>query len=126
VQPRRSSSGRDERGSATFLMVGVMAVVVLLSGAALLVAGYALGNHRARAAADLSALSAAAAFERAGDGCAQARRTARANGARVTHCDRAGDEVDFVVTVQVAVSVRTRVPGLPTVIAAEANAEPVR
>jgi secretion/DNA translocation related TadE-like protein len=126
VQPMRPPRRRDERGSATMLMVGVLAVVVLLSGAALLVAGYALSNHRARAAADLSALSAAAAFARAGDGCAQARRTAMANGARLTHCDRVGDDVDFVVTVGVAVSVRTRVPGLPTAIDAQAHAEPVR
>lgn len=115
----------NERGSATMLMVGLMAVVVLLSGAAMLVAGYLVGQHRARAAADLSALSAAAVFEQGGDGCAQAQRTARANGARVIRCDQVGDEVAFVVTVRVAVSVRTRVPGLPRLVVAEAHAEPV-
>jgi len=122
---RGSATGCNERGSATMLMIGLMAVVVLLSGAAMLVAGYLVGQHRARNAADLSALSAAAVFEQGGDGCAQARRTARANGARVTHCDQVGDEVDSVVTVRVAVSTRTRVPGLPRQTVAEAHAEPV-
>ena len=48
---------RSERGSASILMTGIMGVVVALSSAALLIAGYAVGYHRARAAADLSALS---------------------------------------------------------------------
>jgi len=122
---RGSATRRNERGSATMLMVGMMAVVVLLSYAAMLVAGYLVGHHRARSAADLSALSAAAVFQEGGDGCGQARRTARGNGARVTHCDRVGDEVGFVVTVRVSVPAGTRVPGLPRTITAEAHAEPV-
>jgi secretion/DNA translocation related TadE-like protein len=104
----------------------MMAVVVLLSGTTMLVAGYLVGQHRARAAADLSALSAAAALRSGGDGCGQARRTARSNGARVTRCDRVGDEVDWVVTVRVSVPTRTRVPGLPQAVIAEAHAEPTR
>lgn len=115
-----------ERGSASLLMVGVMAVVMVLGGVAVVVAGYLIGVHQARAAADLSALSAAAVFERTEDGCAQARRTAQQNGARVTRCDRVGDEVDFVVTVRVTVDVRTPVVGLPRVISAQAHAEPLR
>lgn len=116
---------RDERGSASVLMVGVMAVVIVLSGAAMVVAGYLIGQHRARAAADLAALSAAAVFQQGADGCAQARRTAAQNGARLSGCDRVGDEVDFVVTVKVVVDVDTRVVGLPKVIWAEAHAEPL-
>jgi secretion/DNA translocation related TadE-like protein len=119
-----SATDRSERGSATMLMIGLMAVVVLLSATAMLVAGYLVGQHRARAAADLSALSAAAAFQSDGDGCAQARQTARHNGAQVTRCDRVGDRVDWVVTVRVAVLTRTRVPGLPRAVTAEAHAEP--
>lgn len=115
-----------ERGSASVLMVGVMAVVMVVAGAALVVAGYLIGSHQARGAADLAALSAAAVFERAEDGCAQAGRTARQNGARMTRCDRVGDEVDFVVTVRVAVDVRTPLVGLPRAISAEAHAEPLR
>ena len=74
--PGGAVSRTDERGAATVLMVGVLAVVMLLSGAAMVIAGYEVGHHRARAAADLAALSAASAFAQGADGCAQARRTA--------------------------------------------------
>lgn len=118
-------TGRD-RGSASVLMVGMLAAVMVCAGAAMVVAGYLICVHQARGAADLSALSAAAVYEQAEDGCAQARRTARQNGARVTRCDRVGDEVDFVVTVRVSVDVRTPISGLPRAVSAEAHAEPLR
>jgi len=117
---------RGERGSASVLMTGIVGVVVALSGAALIIAGYAVGYHRARAAADLSALSGAAAFRQGRDPCAQATQTARRNGARVDHCDLVGDAVDFVVTVRVSVLPRTRIPQLPKAVTAEAHAGPVR
>jgi secretion/DNA translocation related TadE-like protein len=107
-------------------MAGIMGVVVLLSSAALLIAGYAAGYHGARAAADLSALSGAAAFQQGADACAQVRQTARQNGARVERCDVVGDAIDFVVTVRVSVAARTRIPQLPRAVAAEAHAGPVR
>ncbi len=106
-------------------MAGIMGVVVALSGAALVIAGYAAGYHRARAAADLSALSGAAAFQQGRDPCAQAALTARHNGARVDGCNHVGDAVDFVVTVRVSVEARTRIPQLPRTVAAEAHAGPV-
>jgi len=117
---------RCERGSASVLMTGIVGVVVALSSAAVIIAGYAVGYHRARAAADLSALSGAAAFQQGRDPCAQAGQTARRNGARVDHCDLVGDAVDFVVTVQVSVLPRTRIPQLPKAVTAEAHAGPVR
>ena len=73
-------------------------------------------------AADLAALSGAAAYAAGRDACDQARRTALQNSARVVRCDRVGDEVDFVVTVRTVVEVRSRVPGLPRRVEAEANA----
>lgn len=117
---------RGERGSASVLMTGIVGVVVALSGAALIIAGYAVGYHRARAAADLSALSGAVAFQQGRDPCAQAAQTSRRNGARVDHCDLVGDAVDFVVTVRVSVLPRTRIPHLPKAVTAEAHAGPVR
>jgi secretion/DNA translocation related TadE-like protein len=116
---------RRERGSATALIVGIMGVVVVLSSAALLIAGYAVGFHRARAAADLSALSGAAAFQQGREPCAQAALTARQNGARVDRCSQVGDAVDFVVTVRVSVVARTRIPNMPRTVGAEAHAGPV-
>ena len=119
-------SRTDEHGVATVMMVGVLAVMMLLSGAAMIVAGYELGYRRARAAADLAALSAASTFAQGGDGCAQARRTAAANGAKVTNCEQIGDIVDFVFTVKVSLTATVRVAGLPGSIRAEAHAGPVR
>ena len=108
-----SRTVRSERGSATTLMVGIMGVVVALGSAALVIAGYAVGYHRARAAADLGAL------------CAQAALTAKQNGARVVRCSQVGDAFDFVVTVRVSVVAGTRIPRMPSTVAAEAHAGPV-
>ena len=116
----------SELGSASVLMAGILGVVVALSGAALVIAGYAVGYHRARAAADLSALSGAAAFQQGRDPCAQAALTAWHNGARVDRCSQVGDAVDFMVTVRVSVVVRMRIPHMPGMVAAQAHAGPVR
>jgi secretion/DNA translocation related TadE-like protein len=116
---------RSERGGASVLVVGILGVVVALSSAALVIAGYAVGYRRARAAADLSALSAASAFQHGRDACAQAVLTARQNGARVDRCSQIGDAVDFVVTVRVSLPAPNRLPQLPRTIAAEAHAGPV-
>ena len=119
---RSSAARRGDRGSGTVLMAAVMAVVVTLGAAATVVAGYLASHHRARSAADLAALSGAAAYAGGEDACAEARRTARRNGAQVTRCDQVGDPVDFVVTVRVVVEVRVRSPGLPRKVEAEAHA----
>jgi secretion/DNA translocation related TadE-like protein len=115
----------SEIGSASVLMIGIAGVIVVLSSAAIVVGGYAVGYHRARAAADLSALSGAAAYQQGREPCAQAAKTARQNGARVDRCDLVGDVIDFVVTVRVSVVARTRIPQLPRTVAAEAHAGPV-
>lgn len=115
----------SELGNASVLMAGILGVVMALSSAALVIAGYAISYRRARAAADLSALSAAAAFQHGRDLCAQAGLTARQNGARVDGCSKVGDAIDFVVTVRVSVLARNRLPHLPRTVAAEAHAGPV-
>jgi secretion/DNA translocation related TadE-like protein len=117
--------GAAARGSGTVLMAGVMGVVGVLFVVALLVAGYLVAAHRARGAADLAALSGAGRYQQGGDPCAAAGRTAAANGARVTSCDRVGDRVGFVVSVTVVVDVRALLPGLPRTVAARAHAGPV-
>ena len=115
---------RDERGAASVLMIGLMGVVILFGSAAIVIAGYLGAHHRARAAADLAALSGAAAYQQGDDPCGQAYRTALGNGAVVRHCDQVGDQIGFVVTVRVAVPIRLRIPGLPRTAEAEAYAGP--
>jgi len=119
---RYQRGSRDQRGSGTVLMAAIMSVVVTLGAAATVVAGYLVSHHQARSAADLAALSGAAAYASGADACDQARRTARRNGATATRCDQVGDPVDFVVTVRVVVGVRVRSPGLPRQVDAEAHA----
>jgi secretion/DNA translocation related TadE-like protein len=116
---------RSELGNASVLMAGILGFVLALSSASLVIAGYAVSYRRARAAADLSALSAAAAFHQGRDPCVQAGLTARQNGARVDGCSKVGDAIDFVVTVRVSVLARNRFPHLPRTVAAEAHAGPV-
>jgi secretion/DNA translocation related TadE-like protein len=111
-----------ERGSATVLMAAIMGMVVTLGGAAMVIAGYLVGHHRARSAADLAALSGAAAHVRGENVCDEARRIARQNGAKVIRCSWVGDDIDFVVTVRTSVATPSRLPGLPRSIAAEAYA----
>ena len=122
----RAASRADERGSGTMLMVGVLGVILALGAAATWAAGYVAAAHKARAAADLAALSAAVAIEAGADGCPVARRVATDNGSTVSACDRVGDQVDFVVSVEVVRPVRTGVPGLPAEVTAVAHAGPRR
>ncbi|MGP9758553.1 Rv3654c family TadE-like protein [Corynebacterium sp. AOP12-C2-36] len=78
----------DDEGSATVvgaaLILGVVALSLLIvHGVTGLVQG-----HRASAAADLTALSAATVLQRAGidEACSVARTVARGNGAEVRAC----------------------------------------
>lgn len=108
------------------LMVGVMIVVTALALTGCCLAAYLAAAHRVRSAADLAALSGATAETRGEDGCAAARVAARSNGAEVTRCEQAGDDLDFVLTVRVERSVPILVPGLPGHVWAVAYAGPVR
>ena len=92
---------RDQRGNATLLVtVGVLVVVGI--AALLLVGGVARATgERVRGAADLAALAGARAQTDNADACAAARSSATANGAEVVACRVSGDEVEFVVTVEV-------------------------
>jgi len=102
VAGRRRRPGCGERGSATVLALGLCLALGLLTvaGCALLTA--VVASHRARAAADLSALAAA---QRWLDGapadlaCAEARRVAGVNGATVRDCAPVADSVTVIVVV---------------------------
>jgi secretion/DNA translocation related TadE-like protein len=108
------------------LMIGVMIVITVLALTGTCVAAYAVAVHRARAAADLAALSGAVAWSAGEDGCAAARTIARANGTSLADCDQVGDQIDFVITVRVDREVPPMMlPGLPRTVSAKAHAGPV-
>ncbi len=108
------------------LMIGVMIVITVLAMTGTCVAVYAVAVHRARAAADLAALSGAVAWSGGEDACTAARTIARANGTALAECDQVGDRIDFVITVQVEHQVPSMLlPGLPRTVSAKAHAGPV-
>jgi secretion/DNA translocation related TadE-like protein len=112
----------SERGAATLVMLGVLAVVVTLAVAGMIIGGYVVAVHRARAAADLAALSGAAEFVRGGAPCPAVRRATGENQAMLVDCDQVGDQLDFVITARVRVAIGRTVPGLPRSVEAVAYA----
>lgn len=91
-----------ERGSATVVMVGVLAAVAVLCIAVAAVVTVMAARARAQTAADLAAIAAASAFHSlaSADPCAIARRVAEVNGATLTQCRTSG--ADVVASTQVA------------------------
>jgi secretion/DNA translocation related TadE-like protein len=118
----RARSALDERGGGSMLMIGVCVVVMMFGYTAMIICGYVIAGHRARAAADLAALSGATTAGQGGDPCASARRNARAHLARISSCERVGDQIDYVVTVTATVSTLLHTPGLPRQVSATAHA----
>jgi len=103
----------QERGSATAVMLAVIALVLLLTISGLTLASAVLASHRARTAADLAALAAAGMLIRGdppGAACERAARVATANHGQVQSCTAAGDEV----TVRVAVAAGVQGLGVAT------------
>ena len=120
----RRGPGRpgDERGSGTMLLLAAMIVALMLAAALAVATGYRIPQAHARAAADAVALSGAIAVRAGGDACAAAQRAASANAVRLLDCSMAGDSVDHVVSVRVAVAVRAPFVGLPREVVATAHA----
>jgi len=86
---------RGQAGSAT---IYVLSLVVLLLAGTVGVAGFAAlatAKHRATAAADLAALTAASTPT---GGCPAAADTAAHNGVRLTSCVREGSDVTVTVS----------------------------
>lgn len=111
----------DQRGSGTLLMAAVALLVMVLAGAGLVLAGYVAAQHAAAGAADLAALSGAAAYARGQDACSAAGEVARANRVNLTGCRVFGDSFGFVV--KVTVTRQLRPPrGLPNTVTASAEA----
>lgn len=113
---------KDERGSGTVLVVLVASVLVMMITALAIVGTYLVRQHEARAGADLVALSAASAQGRGLDGCQAARSMAAQNRVSLVDCAVTGDHLEFVVSVQVEVSIDVAVPLLPDTLRATAYA----
>jgi secretion/DNA translocation related TadE-like protein len=103
---RTRRCGRDDAGSGTVLVVGLVAVAAALTLGLSLLGQVIVARHRAAAAADLAALAAAGAAHAppsapATDPCAVAADVAIANGATLTSCrlDQAGVAAVSVQTV---------------------------
>lgn len=123
--PGERGSGRPnsgERGSGTVLVAGVVCVLMAITAAILVVGGYLVAADRARGAADLVAVSAAAEQAGLGEGCRVATRIAQLNGVELVRCIVAGDSLDFVVSATVRQPVRVRLPLLPDGVLATAHA----
>ncbi|MCW2541610.1 MAG: hypothetical protein JWN95_3335 [Frankiales bacterium] len=108
VQATHPESGwaarADDDGSATVLVLGCLAVLVLLTAALTIASCAVLVRHRVEGAADLAALAAAESIGMEGDPCAAARAVAAANGTTVTGCqadlDLSGRSGSVAVEVQ--------------------------
>lgn len=120
---RRGSRGGlgPERGSGTVLVIAAIAVLVLVGSAGLTLAAATVTSHRAAAAGDASALSAAMTRQGGGDGCEVARRIAARNSAELAQCREDPDES---VTVNVTVPLTGALAGFGAV-HARARAGPV-
>lgn len=97
---------RAEAGSSTVLAVGLIAVLLTITLAALAVLGAVRAAHVARSAADLSALAGAVEYQQsadAGGACAEARRVAAHHDVAVIGCDVGGGG-------EVTVTVSARIP----------------
>lgn len=84
------------------VMLGVIAVVLVVTVSGLMLASAVLASHRARAAADLSALAAAGlliAGKPPAAACARAAQVASANHGQVQSCHAVGAEVRLSVAV---------------------------
>src|SRR5665647_73684 len=64
MAPRIRRHLSDEQGSATVVILGVIAAVLMLTISGLFLASAVLASHRARAAADLAALASAGVLMR--------------------------------------------------------------
>lgn len=90
-----------DRGSATVLAALVVLVIAGLTGLLVLAGVANAAGQRVHGAADLAALAGARALGAGQDACLQARRSATLNGVDVVECRVRGDEVEFVVSVDV-------------------------
>ena len=95
----RESSGRDEKGVATVMAIGLMGVVLVVTVVAVAIATLVGARHRAETAADLGALAGAVAIRDGSDACGAAARVAAANDGLLASCVLADRTVEITVSV---------------------------
>lgn len=106
MPPARPLGSASDRGAATVLVLGLVAVLLAMTVGGMVLASAVVASHRARLAADLAALAGAArlrdgaAVDRA---CATAHRVAGINDADLVSC--VGDGLTLEVTVAVTAPV---------------------
>lgn len=100
---------RDQRGIATVLALAIMGVLLIATGAGVVVGAILASQHRVDGAADLVALSSASAVQRGEAGCDVAAQVARSNDVTLDACRLEGSDV--VVTVSAAVHLPFEVDG---------------
>lgn len=103
-----------ERGAATVLLVCLLTLLLVVTGAVLAVSRVAVARAKVSAAADLAALAAASAGE-----CSAATTVAAANGGVLASCEAVGP--DFQVSVSLPVVVLS---GRELTLSAQARAGP--
>ena len=124
-EPRRRfrlKGSSDERGSAGALTLAIVLCLLTTMLVTVWVAGWFGVAHRARSAADLSALAGATAHEQGADACQAAQDNAVANGAKMTACSVEEGAGDFIVNVKVQVPLIPSIPGGPQALQGSARA----
>jgi secretion/DNA translocation related TadE-like protein len=84
---------RGDRGAVTVLALAVLAMLILLTAGFGVAEAIVVAHRRAQAAADLAALAAAQAIQRARDPCGEASTVAAGNGAALDQCRIDGEDV---------------------------------
>jgi secretion/DNA translocation related TadE-like protein len=99
-----------------------LVVAAVIASFAVLVGMLAGAVEHVRGAADLAAVSAAAAQREGRSPCAAAETVAEENHASLRDCDTEGDLFDFAVSVTVAAPLGLALPGVPVEFEATAHA----
>jgi secretion/DNA translocation related TadE-like protein len=115
--PSRVGPGSNERGSASIWVLTGGVLVLSIALVVMVRTTAVLARHRAEAAADLSALAAAAGIGVDASSsviCARALRIARVNGADLRDCQVRADPSGRSGEVRVRVSLTVRLAGIGT------------
>jgi secretion/DNA translocation related TadE-like protein len=123
---RNAQQIHNERGSGTVLALAVVAVLVAVAMVSLVIVSWVGCVHRARSAADLSAIAGAQAYQSGRMACETAATTARSNGAELTSCRVLPGEGQFIVEVTVSGPLRPAIGGGPKAVVEKARAGVVR